>query len=313
MSLVTAQFHALGSTIEGGFRADPEAGQQLWTRVRENITAFENRFSRFLPASELSQLNSHAGQPMTVSPEMIALLQEIEKQWKDTNGLFDPTIGYALIKAGYDRSFELLSKVTSATIGSKSKLVRAKFSNIAVDTQRSTVSLPLGVSLDFGGIGKGYLLDQLVPLIEEVTTDYWLSFGGDLVLSGHDEGQRHWVIGVQDPNDHTRDVAKLSLPEGRWGVATSGTTKRKGVHNGNPWHHLIDPRTGRSAVTDVVGATVLAPNATIADVYAKTVLLQGSKDGIAWVTQHPNVEALAITVDRLMVTTPGMQSRITLK
>lgn len=309
MPITNDRFQALGSTIEGGFRGDPVATQGLWRQVQSQVTAFGDRFSRFLPGSELSQLNAQAGTPTHVSQELFDLLRVARMMWEKTSGLVDPTIGYALIQAGYDRSFEKLrdSPKPPTRPNTKMALVKATMADVELDPKALTAQLPLNVSLDLGGIGKGYLLDALLPTIDAVTTDYWLSLGGDLLVSGVNEQGKPWAIGVQDPTDHAKDWAKLVPPAGRWSIATSGVTKRRGVHAGVPWHHLIDPRTGKPSTTDVLGATVLAPTAIEADVFAKTVLLQGSADGISWAEQQPNIHALVITAEGTIQSTSNMK------
>jgi thiamine biosynthesis lipoprotein len=90
------------------------------------------------------------------------------------------------------------------------------------------------------------------------------------------------VIGVADPRDAGTQLAVLHLagldPSGRqrFGLATSGTSVHRWVHDGRVSHHLIDPRTGRPAVTDVVQATVLADSAGAAEIAAKSIVIAGS-------------------------------------
>jgi FAD:protein FMN transferase len=106
---------------------------------------------------------------------------------------------------------------------------------------------------------------------------YWLSLGGDILCSGTDLGGRPWRIGVQDAFDPAKTAASFAARPGELlAVATSGVTKRKGVTRGKAWHHLIDPRSGEPAATDLLTATVTMPTATEADVYAKCLVLVGS-------------------------------------
>lgn len=236
---------------------------------------------------------------------MFSLLMTAQRIWKATDGLIDPTIGQALINAGYDIPFgqppqdgprELPEKVVQ----------RVSFADVSIDQKNSTVTLPLGTTLDFGGLGKGFLLDQLTSSIERETTDYWLSFGGDILVNGSNEAGQPWAIGVQNPQFHEKDIARLVLPSGRWGIATSGTTKRKGIRHGRPWHHLIDPRTQKPSVTNVLGATVVARTALEADCYAKVVLLLGSSGGLDWARQK-GIETLAITNEKTFYMTELMK------
>lgn len=289
----TDQFPALGTIVEGGIRADQIQSRRLWTELRRKISAFEKRFSRFQADSELSRLNRNAGHPTPVSPEMMDILAAANSMWKYTEHAVDPTIGRALVRAGYDASFETLDERAPSPVDNNHSH-QTTFGDVMIDTSKSTVTVPVDVMLDFGGIGKGYLLDHLVPMIEKITKNYWLSLGGDLIVSGTDEHSQYWSIGVQDPMHPDRDLGQLTPPAGRWGIATSGTMKRRGVRDDVPWHHLIDVATGRPADTDVAAVAVLSPTALEADAMAKAVLLRGSQSGLAW-AERKKYRALVIT------------------
>ena len=82
---------------------------------------------------------------------------------------------------------------------------------------------------------------------------------------------------------------------GSGGVATSGRDYRRWTRNGTWQHHILDPRTGRPAQSDVLSATVIAPTAYEADVAAKTALILGSRDGLEWIEAHPALAGLLVT------------------
>ncbi len=310
MTTVTNRFAALGTTVEGGFRAEERDGAMLWNVVKEKVTLFEQKFSRFIPTSELSVLNAHAGTPIKVSLAMLAMLDAARRAFDTTGGLVDPTVGGALMAVGYDGPFDSLRDRPESSKSGTSPL--ASFDMVHIDQERLVVTVPVGVTLDFGGIGKGYLLDMLRPDIEACTSDYWLSLGGDLIVAGTDEQGNAWQIGVQDPSALDQDLGALALPEGRWGVATSGTTKRRGVVAGIPWHHLIDPHTGAPSMTNIAHATVIALTALDADVAAKRVLLGGFDEGIVWARLH-GYDAVVITTDGQLITTTNslLRSKVT--
>lgn len=307
MPIITDHFSALGTNVEGAVRTDPTTAAELFGTIRTMVSAFESRFSRFRPDSELSRMNRGAGSAFAVSDELFAIMRTAQRMSERTNRLVDVTVGNAMIEAGYDRSFELLGKVKTRR-GNKVHSVSTTVAEVMIDASRRTVTLPLGATVDLGGIGKGYLLDQLLPVLADVSDDFWLSLGGDLIVSGVDDDGKPWSVGVQDPQAHDKDVARLHPPEGTWGIATSGTTKRHGVRDGSIWHHLIDPRTGKPAMTDVVAATVLAPSALEADAFAKVVLLLGSTEGLAWAASRKGIEALVITDGHHLIANPGSRS-----
>jgi thiamine biosynthesis lipoprotein len=307
METYTDQFRALGTEAEGGIRADREKTEKLFSIIRAEVFAFENRFSRFNENSELSLLNKNAGSPTIASNEMLELLLAAKGVYQSSNKLVDPTVGSALIQAGYDDSFETLDR-SSISLGQHHTFdAHYTFADVKIDIATKKVQFPKSVTLDFGGIGKGFLLDRIAALIEPVTNNYWFSLGGDMVVSGVGDDGMPWPVAVQDPRDLNRDRFSLRPQEGRWAIATSGTVKRKGIHNGKSWHHIIDPKTLQPSESDTIAVTVLAPTGLEADVCAKTILLQGSHDGILWARKTNKCEALITTHDGLVFFTPRMK------
>ncbi|MFA5051904.1 MAG: FAD:protein FMN transferase [Patescibacteria group bacterium] len=306
MQLVTDAFHALGTTVEGGFRAEPDVARVLCGAIRQRVSDFEAKFSRFRKDSELSLLNANAGQVVVVSEELMSVLVAARDAWYMTEGIIDPTIGQALMAAGYGDSFDRLSADSEAP-GSLIAPPSASFAAVELDEQNRSVVLPPGTMLDLGGIGKGYLLDRLIPLLDSVSKDYWWSLGGDIVVSGEDDDGQPWPVGVQDPLHLDKDIFQLRPLPGRWGIATSGITKRRGVRGGQPWHHIIDPRTSRPAQTEIVEVTVLAQRVLDVDVMAKTILILGEKSGLPWFGRFPEAGALLIKTDGSTIVTKRMQ------
>lgn len=307
----TTTFSALGTTIECGVRVPSKrTARQLLLALQQQIEAFEKQFSRFRPDSELTRMNRRAGAHIPVSQQMLGLFTTAYRIWQQTDGLVDPTVGNAVIAAGYSMSF-VAPAIRSSPLRQRA-IRNATMADVFVDVKKRTVFFPRGVALDFGGIGKGYLLDILAPVIEEVTDHYWISLGGDLLVSGYDEDGKPWYVAVQNPHDEPRDLGQIRPPQGRWAFATSGTLKRRGVHNGRPWHHLIDPRTARPATTDLVAVTALAPTGIDAEAVAKSTLLQGSKEGFRWAERQRHVEALGVTAEGNLILTQGMEVLLSL-
>jgi len=116
--------------------------------------------------------------------------------------------------------------------------------------------------------------------------------GGDIAVSGSQRDGSPWVIGVADPLHPGENLAILRV--GRRGVATSGRDYRRWKLDGGWQHHIIDPRTGKPAETDVLSATVVALNVMEAEIAAKLVLILGSQAGLAWLEAQPWLAALLV-------------------
>jgi FAD:protein FMN transferase len=295
----TFSFLALGSTVEFGVRADLASAQRLAQDLQERVAQFESRFSRFLLTSELNRLNLSNGQPFAASKAFVDILVAARTINRQTNGIVNPLVGSALINAGYNQSFEKLVAENPAAAADEPRPA-PPFDSVALDERTGTVTLTSGRVLDLGGIGKGYLADQLVPIIQSVTPNFWLSLGGDMVGSGTNDDDEPWSVAVQNPWHLEQNLGTLRMT-GPWAVATSGITKRRGTRAGKPWHHLIDPRTGEPADTEVIGATVTAPSAFEAEAFAKTLVILGQEAGLDWLSHQPNCYAILSTRDSVHI------------
>jgi thiamine biosynthesis lipoprotein len=161
------------------------------------------------------------------------------------------------------------------------------------------VRLPPGARLDLGGVAKGWAADRAARRLG-ATGPALVDASGDIAASAPPRGAPGWAIGVADPGDPGGQLALLCLARG--GVATSGRDYRRWRRAGRWWHHLIDPRTGLPAETDVVSATVVAPTALDAEVAAKVALLLGQRVGLAWLEARPWLAGLLVGPDGRVAT-----------
>jgi thiamine biosynthesis lipoprotein len=266
---------ALGSDIDLTLVCnDIELAEKTFKILWEEISAFENRFSRFINSSELSKFNNLAGTKQYVSVEFIELLKLSKKYSSLTDGLFNPFVLPALQAAGYKESF-IENKEVLADYSDRSF---ATYDNIKIGDDWAMI--PYGTAIDFGGIGKGYLADKLSTITDDVVLNgYWLSIGGDIIAKGKDSNDSFWNIEVQSALNPEKNIARIKLKNAdKIGVATSGVIKRKGKYNGKDWHHIIDPGTQSPVLTDILVTTVCLPSALEADIYAKCLVISGLKE-----------------------------------
>ncbi len=259
--VLSRHFDALGSTCELlAIGQTPAALERCETRVREA----EGRFTRFLKDSELAQLNGSQGQPVAVSAEMFAMLEAALWAFKESGGLVNVAVLPALHASGYDRPFG--QGLTPPAVIHPQPLPPLT-QVLVLDARGRSASVAPTAALDLGGIAKGVLADALIG---ELGDNAVCNLGGDLRLRGAGPDGDGWHIGLCD-----RSV--IALSEGA--VATSGTSKRRW---GQGIHHLIDPRTGLPARTDLSEVSVVSDCALRAEVYAKCALLLGAEQGQAF-------------------------------
>ncbi|HET8991662.1 MAG TPA: FAD:protein FMN transferase, partial [Candidatus Saccharimonadales bacterium] len=253
------------------------------------VEEFENRFSRFDANSETSKFNQRAGSYVSVSREFRELLEACARLYMETDGLFNPFILPNLQRQGYLGSWPTPANYQDS-VDYRDRQALPDISKLKINGNQARI--PINSAIDFGGIGKGYLLDQLSDYLERHKFGrYWLSLGGDIICNGLDIDDQPWLIKIQHATQPDELVGNISNEGKKLAIATSGVTKRKGKN----WHHIIDPRTGESADTDFLNVTVVYQNACTADVLAKCLVIIGSKSANRFVQEHSIKSAYAQT------------------
>ncbi|WP_051330758.1 FAD:protein FMN transferase [Aneurinibacillus terranovensis] len=273
----------------------PQREQQ---QVESWVQYVEDKLSRFRATSELSRLNQSGGKPFVPSALLYTVLRMAEAYYRETDGLFSPFLGEEIRRLGYDRTFEELSPaVGEAQIYSRILQRKQRDINHPVQFNRmmKSVTLSPGVFLDFGGIAKGWSVQKISGwLKEDGITRGLINAGGDIVAWDEDGGSG-WEITVANPMEPERNLARFTL-SGCAGVATSSTRKRRWTDAaGTTQHHILDPRTGKPTASDLVQVTVIAPDVTTAEVYAKCLLVLGTKEAKHWLAcRQPDLGVIAV-------------------
>lgn len=277
-------------TVSAPALGDP-AERTLAVDVAALFEQAERRFSRFREDSELTQLN-RATDAITVSPEMLEVLVQARSHVDHTDGVFDPAIGAALIAAGYDRSFApgALDRAAATTAAP-----RARFSDLAIDVQHRQVRRPPHLQIDLGGLVKGRTVDRAASLAPSLAM---IDAGGDVALRGAGPDDAGWLVDVEDPADARRVLMTLRV-RGRC-VATSAPNRRSWRTGSGSAHHLIDPRTGRPADSDLAQVTMIAPTTEEAEVLAKVAFVLGAAAATHVLAQRADVGAVLVLRDGLL-------------
>ena len=252
-------------------------------------TAFhlQSLWSRFLDDSDITRLNNAEGKPVTVNPLTAKLVTEMLAARTVTDGEYDPTILPKLVAEGY-----AASRVDSSHVTSLPASARWPIDPTGTVIDGNVVTLPIGVTLDSGGIGKGIAADIMMTMaLERGALGALVEMGGDVRIGGTPPDGTHWRIGIEDPYVEERSIARVNLLDGA--VATSSTLKRVWEKDGKSVNHLIDVHTGEPMMTDVVTVSVIAVSAGIAEVITKAGFTR--RDFLLWV---PNLGAAAFVVYR---------------
>lgn len=294
-------FGAMGTEVtieaigpdEDQLKAALGAAEAELRRVEDEMTTWRD--------SPLTRLNAKAGEgAQAVSLELAQLVQRSIAVGHLTGGAFDVT--YA--SAGRLWDYKSSSPRVPAQERIDAVLARVDFSKVAVTLDPPTVSLPAGFQLGLGGVAKGYGVDRaMAVLIEHGVQHGMVNAGGDLKVLGNRMG-RPWRIAIRHPR--TPDAVLAMVPLANTCMVTSGDYERFFEIDGVRYHHILDPRTGRPA-TGAMSATVLAPDAAMADALATALVVLGPEKGLELVQGLERVECLIVDLGGQLHVTAGLR------
>ena len=243
-------------SIVGGNNQNLESAEHF-------LKSLESKWSRFIPDSEISVINNAEGKTTEVSTETLKLVQAAMRANKITKGYFDPTVLPLLLKSGYERSrvnpnLETFLPESASWPGD---IQSAQISE-------NTVKLPRGTTIDPGGIGKGLAADLVVEmLISQGVAGALVNANGDVVVEGESPQGGPWLIGIEDPNEPQIEIEQIRISSGA--VATSSRVHQTWEKAGQKYHHLVNPLTGSTAVTETLSASVVCAKGADAEALAK--------------------------------------------
>jgi len=245
------------------------------SRLVLELQRLESKYSRYLPDSLVSRLNSSAGtgQAVTMDEETFGLCEYTTALWKQSDGLFDPTSG--VLRRAWDFRSDRLP--TSGEIRDLLSLIG--WDHLAYDS--SSWSLPVaGMQLDFGGLVKEYAVDSGKRVLLELGIEHALiDLAGDIATIGTQGDGKPWQVGVRHPRHEEQAVARMELTGNA--LASSGDYERSIVVNGTHYGHILSPRTGWP-VAGLACASVVADQCLVAGSAATTAMLKTKVDGLAW-------------------------------
>ncbi len=269
---------------------DPATAWRAVEAAYAEIDRLEALISEWIETSETSEINRNAGvRPVRVSPEVLALVQRALSVSRLTGGAFDVTfLGVGRL---WDFDAEQPARPDPAAL--REALGGVGPDKIVVDAAAGTVFLrDPRTRIGFGAIGKGWAANRGVAVLREHgATGGVVNAGGDLLAFGRREDGRPWRVGIANPLDRDRVFGYLEVTD--QAVVTSGDYERYVTIDGERFSHIIDPRTGQPA-KEVRSATVVCPDAELADALATAVSVLGVKEGLALLDALNGIEGLLV-------------------
>lgn len=274
---------AFGSTLSFWVTDALQLDRVDWV-LRAWIEAVDRACSRFREDSDLSRLNRAGGRAVEVAPVLLDAVEAALAMAGLTDGLYDPTVGQALVAAGYDQSFATMPRVRTQPAGRPAPA--GLWPEVSIDREAGTIRLPAGVSLDLGGSAKGWSVDAALDLccVELGATapslGICISAGGDMAAAGPPP-EGGWPVRLAETRDAQPAPGDDWITLRSGAIATSGALRRRWRMGDGDAHHIIDPRTGKPGQSCWRLVTVMASRCLVADTAATAAWLMG-RDAQGW-------------------------------
>lgn len=267
------RFRALGGPCEVLLDTDDRAQAAALTVLAEReAQRIERKFGRYRPEGEVHRIHAAQGRTVEVDEETAALLDYAAACFETSEGRFDITSGVLRRAWTFDgREADPDPDVLAEAL--------ARVGWPRATWERPRFTLPAGMEIDLGGLGKEYAVDRTAAVLASHTAKPVLvNFGGDLFATAPRRGGRPWRVGVDDP-ERTGEGTLWMVELAQGALATSGDARRYVTHRGRRLGHILDPRTGWPVEGAPRSVTVLAATCIEAGSLATLAVLRGPGAG----------------------------------
>ncbi len=271
--LVTDSRLAMGTVVSVSV---PSRDRDIIPSIFSLIYSIDRELSAFSEDSSIHRVGEMAGvAPVELPDDVYDLVKRsFDAAW-ETEGIFNPMIGplTALWGMGTEEARVPEEEEIEAV------LPLLDFRRAVLSDDERTVFLPeRGMSLDLGGVGKGYAADRIRKLLDESGIDGAIvNLGGNVLAYGSDDG-KPWRIGIRSPEDAASVFLSLQIEDET--VITSGGYQRYIEEDGIRYHHILDPSTGYPFQSDILSVTVINPSGTLGDILSTYFFAIGSESAI---------------------------------
>ena len=278
------------------------APETLMNEVWEVCARYEQLLSKTIATSDVSRINAAQGKTVTVDPETWVILQRAKEISAQTGGAFSVTI------APVSALWTFTGMETNSVPTDEMRLATLPL----VDDQKivlgdnNTVTIPAGMQIDLGGIAKGYIADKVAQLLREKAYAGIVSLGGNVYTVGTKPDGSKFSVGIKDPE--ATHLSKAIIYTGDCTVVTSGTYERGFSFGGVRYHHILDPKTGWPAQSDLVSATFVTDSSMTADALATACIVMGSEKSLELAAAQ-GLDAIFIKKDGTVLFTEGFEEK----
>jgi FAD:protein FMN transferase len=281
---------------------DKAQGEAAIEAVFTELRRIDALMSTYKPDSEMSRINALAEKaPVPISVELYGLLQTAQQYSRLSSGVFDIT--YASV--GYLYDYRRHVHPDNASLAAA--LPGVDYRHLLLNDADHTIAFGKpGMRIDLGGIAKGYAVDRGIDLLKSRGVGHaMVNAGGDTRVVG-DRFGKPWMVGIRHPDNKDKVVLRVPLEDAAF--STSGDYERFFDEGGIRYHHIINPKTGRSPHA-VRSVTIIASTATRTDGLSKTVFILGPKAGIEFINSLPDADAIVVAANGKVSYSKGLEPK----
>jgi len=285
------------------------AEQGTLDAVFDRLHEIHNRLSVNIPESELDAVSAAAGRTAVhVTDDVFYVIKEALRYSALSDGLFDPTVG-PLMKA-WKMNTEEGHIPAPADIARALSLVNWR--DVVMDDSAKTIYVKRpGMSLDAGGVLKGYAADETARILaSRGVKSAMIDLGGNILAMGSKPDGSPWRIGLQDP-DSERGISFGTVGVVDKSVVTSGVYEHFFMQNGKRYHHIMDTRTGYPVENGLVAVTVISKSSIDADGWDTTLLCMGPSRGLA-IAKTLGLDAILVSSNHKLYATDSAKKMLTI-
>ncbi|PKD18084.1 thiamine biosynthesis protein ApbE [Salegentibacter salinarum] len=254
--------------------------------------------STYQDDSDISRINT-GNEDIEVDIHFQKVFQLSKQIFKESNGYFDPTVGSLVNAYGFGPD-KPLNEPDEAVLDSIKQLVG--FEKVKLTEANTIQKENPDIYIDFNAIAKGYTIDVIAQYLDSKNVEnYLIELGGELVAKGENlERESNWNVAIDNPQQ-TEDERTLQtvLALKNRAMATSGNYRKFRVDTttGKRFVHTINPLTGEAEKSDLLSASVLAENCTLADAYATAFMALGYEKSLKMLENLENIDVYFIYAD----------------
>jgi thiamine biosynthesis lipoprotein len=283
---------------------EEEAANKAALQAFQEIKRIEHLMSPWIDSSDVTRINQSAGKGwVKVSQETLRVIKKAREISELSGGGFDITVGplTQLWRMARERGIPPPAEEL------KQKLGLVNFRNVMIDQEEKVFLKKRGMSIDLGGIAKGYAVDRAFEVLRTLGyKNLIVNAGGDLRVGGSKLDQP-WSIGIQDPRSSEKIMATVTISDSA--IATSGDYEKFFIYQGKRYHHIFNPKDGLPS-DGCQSVTIICKEGMVADALATAVFVLGPEKGYVLCQKLKGVDCLIVDKEGKIILAPGLKSRI---